>query len=57
MKEPKTGDKFYEEKGLVRARAFLKPSSVRRYKKSAIKRGWSLVQIYSHTLEKNIPKR
>lgn len=56
MKEPKVGDKFYEGKGLKRARGFIKPSSVRLYKKAAKKRGWSLVQMYSYWLEKNKPK-
>mgnify|MGYP003474066507 CR=1 FL=1 len=55
MKEPKTGSKFYENKGLKRVTGFIKPSSVRRYKAAALKRGWSLVQYVSYRLEKDKP--
>lgn len=56
MKEVKIGSKFYEGKGLKRTTGYIKPSSVRLYKKAAAKRGWSLVKFVSYWLTVKAPK-
>lgn len=55
-KEPKLGDNFYEDKGRKKLTGYVKPSSVRLYRKAAKRRGWSMTQYVSYWLTIKAPK-
>jgi len=56
MKEYPSGSRLYENKGLKRLPNFVRKSVVKKYKKAANKRGWSLVKFVSYWLSKCAPK-
>ncbi len=57
MKEVKTGRDHYKGLGLKVTEVALKERTKEYYERTAVRKGWSLIQLLSFVLEKNVPKR